>query len=198
MAKPTWLNLTPTSGTGNADISNSASAHTGRLERNATVTITADGVADPITYQVTQLPKDEFVAFDAATFEAPQTAGDVTITGTSNSASLTFSADAPVTVGTNYTAHGISTVNGQAIQDDPGASEEYDFSATVTLPENTTVQSVDYTIKVTDGAGVEHTFTVRQHAGEAFVSVAPQSITIPQDGSAVNVSVTSNVSWTVS
>lgn len=57
MAKPNWLNVTPTEGSGNSTISNSASAHTGRVARTGTVTVTGSGVTTPATYKVTQNPK---------------------------------------------------------------------------------------------------------------------------------------------
>ena len=43
MAKPSWLNLNPSTGSGNGTIANSASAHTGRTARTGTVTITGVG-----------------------------------------------------------------------------------------------------------------------------------------------------------
>jgi len=41
MAKPTWLTINPDSGSGNGSISNSASEHTGRVNRTGIVTVTA-------------------------------------------------------------------------------------------------------------------------------------------------------------
>lgn len=115
MAKPSWLIVNPSSGSGNGTVANSAAPHTGRLVRTGTVTVTGVGVATPVTYRVTQEPKAEFVAFDnGADMSAPKGAGKVTVTGKSNSSKLTFSwlgeayeVDLPST----FVAGGITTDN---------------------------------------------------------------------------------------
>lgn len=91
MAKPSWLNLNLSTGSGNGTIANSASAHTGRTARTGTVTITGVGVSTPATYKVTQTPKSEFASFEnGAEMSAPKAAGTVTVEGKTNSQKLTF------------------------------------------------------------------------------------------------------------
>lgn len=91
MAKPSWLIVNPSTGSGNGTVSNSAAAHTGRVARTGTVTVTGVGVSTPATYRVTQEPKAEFVTYDNGTeMSAQKGAGKVTITGKSNSSKLTF------------------------------------------------------------------------------------------------------------
>ena len=91
MAKPNWLQVNPSTGSGNGTIANSASAHTGRVARTGTVTVTGVGVSIPATYQVTQEPKAEFASFDnGPEMSANKGAGKVTVTGKSNSSKLTF------------------------------------------------------------------------------------------------------------
>ena len=91
MAKPSWLKLNPSTGSGNGTIANSADAHTGRTARTGTVTVTGVGVSTPSTYKVTQSPKSEFAAFDnGSEMSAPKTAGTVTVEGKTNSSKLTF------------------------------------------------------------------------------------------------------------
>lgn len=53
--KPIWLNVTPSSGSGNGTLSNSSTEHTGRIARTGTVTVTAVGVASPSTYRLQRL-----------------------------------------------------------------------------------------------------------------------------------------------
>lgn len=53
-------------------------------------------------------------------------------------------------------------------------------------------------LKVTANGGQSAQITIKQAVGDATLSVEPTEITIPQDGSAVSVNVTSNTSWTVS
>ena len=54
--KPSWLNITPTQGSGNGTIENSASAHTGRVARTGTVTVTGVGVSAPQTTKSHKVP----------------------------------------------------------------------------------------------------------------------------------------------
>lgn len=202
MAKPSWLNVTPQSGSGNDTISNSASEHTGRVARTGTVTITGVGVSEPATYKVTQSPKEEFVSFDnGAEMSAPKSGGAVTVTGKSNSQKLTFKwseSVLDVTIPNSYTANGSSANNGQNIDGDPGATSEFAFSLALTFPANTEVEEVQRILIVEAGGGQSKQITIKQSAGDATLSVEPTEITIPQDGSAVSVQVTSNTNWTVS
>lgn len=202
MAKPSWLNTTPTSGSGNGTISNSANEHTGRVARTGTVTVTGVGVNSPSTYQVTQSPKAEFVSFDdGAEMSAPKLGGTVTVTGKSNSQKLTFKWSGSVldvTIPETYTANGSSANNGQSISGDPGATSEFAFSLALTFPANTEVEEVQRILIVEAGGGQSKQITIKQAAGDATLTVEPTEITIPQDGTAQTVQVTSNTTWTVS
>lgn len=202
MAKPNWLNVTPTEGSGNSTISNSASAHTGRVARTGTVTVTGSGVIPPATYKVTQEPKAEFASFNnGAEMAAPKDGGKLTITGKTNSSKLTFAfvGDAhEVTLPASYQANGTATNNAAEIEGDPGAQNEFAFSIELTIPDNLTIDEVSRVLKVTANGGQSAQITIKQAAGDATLSVEPTEITIPQDGSAVSVNVTSNTSWTVS
>ena len=202
MAKPAWLTVSPGSGSGNGTISNSASAHTGRVARTGTVTVTGTGVVTPATYQVTQTPLAEFAAFDeGATMAAAKSGGTVTVTGTSNSSKLTFSwagTVLDVNIPSTYTAAGSSATNGSAITGDPGATSQFAFSVALTFPANTSVSDVTRSLIVTDNAGNSVQIAIVQAAGDATLSVSPTEITIPQAGTAQSVTVTSNTSWTVS
>lgn len=202
MAKPSWLNVTPQSGSGNETLSNSANEHTGRVARTGTVTVTGVGVSTPATYQVTQSPKSEFVSFDNGTeMSAPKDGGAVTVTGTSNSSKLSFkwSGSVPdVSIPSTYAANGSSANNSQAISGDPGATSQFTFSLSLTFPANTEVEEIQRILIVEANGGQSAQITIKQAAGDATLSVSPTEITIQQDGSAVSVQVTSNTSWTVS
>lgn len=202
MAKPSWLTVTPGSGSGNGVLQNTGSVHTGRLVRSGVVTVTAVGVAQPKTYNVTQEAKPEFITIDnGADMAADKGGGKVTVTGKSNSAALTFAwvgDDLEATIAAQYTAGGKSTDNGAEIEGDPGATAEYAWSVELTLPENETVDQVDRTLKVSNGSSVSQQIVIQQTAGDATLSLSETAITIPADGSAVSVNVTSNTSWTVS
>lgn len=202
MAKPSWLTVSPTTGSGDGTINNSASVHTGRVQRTGTVTVQGSGIASPATYTVVQEPKGEFVSFtDGTSMAIDKSGGTVTITGTSNSAKLTFSwvgSGADVSLPDTYSANGATTSNGAAITGDPGASNQFAFSLTLTVPENGTVSTVTRVLKVTANGGQYAQISMEQAAGDPTLSLSTDSITIPQDGTAVSVTVTSNTSWTVS
>lgn len=201
MAKPSWLSINPSTGSGNGTIANSATAHTGRVARTGTVTVSGVGVSTPSTYQVTQEAKPEFVSFDnGAEMSAPKSAGKVTVSGKTNSSKLTFEmgGDAyEVTIPAKYTAGGVSTDNGVAIAGDPGAQAEFAFSIELDFPLNDTIEEIERTVIVTANGGQASQIVIKQAAGDARLSVSPTEITIPQSGQAVSVNVESNTSWTV-
>lgn len=202
MAKSSWLIVNPSTGSGNGTVSNSAVAHTGRVARTGIVTVTGVGVSTPATYKVTQEPKAEFVSYDNGTeMSAQKEAGKVTITGKTNSSKLTFSwlgNSYNVSLPSSYSAGGITTNNGTAIEGDPGAASEFSFTIELDFPKNDTVGDITRTLVVTANGGQATQIAIIQAAGDARLSVSPTEITIPQDGSAVSVTVTSNTSWTVS
>lgn len=223
MAKPNWLNIQPSSGSGNGTIANSAGAHTGRVARTGTVTVTAAGVATPATYDVTQTPKAEFASFNnGSEMAAPAAGGNLTIAGKSNSSKLKFEwviptgktqpeltpegdeeyagVDLPaVTIPDTYTAAGATATNDTAISGDPGATEEFDFSIVLNFPVNPVAVEIDRTLKVTCNGAQVAQIVIKQTAADPTLSVSPAAITIPQAGTpAVDVTVTSNTSWEVS
>lgn len=200
--KPSWLTVSPMSGSGNDTLQNTASVHTGRLVRTGTVTVTAAGVSLPKTYSVTQEAKAEFITIDnGSSMAAEKGGGVVTVTGKSNSAALTFAwvgNAKEATIAAQYTAGGKKTNNTEAIEGDPGGSAEYSWSVELILPENETVEQIDRTLKVSNGSSISQQIVIEQTAGDATLSLSEEAITIPADGSAVSVTVTSNTSWTVS
>lgn len=202
MAKPSWLTTTPNSGNGNGSISNTGQVHTGREVRTGTVTVTGVGVGQPKSYSVTQKAKPEFVSFDnGVEMSAPKEGGVVTVTGKSNSQTLTYAfvGDAQgVSLPGSYKANGAATNNGEAIAGDPGAVAEYASSIELTLPANDSVEEISRVVKVTTAGGQTAQITIKQAAGDAYLNVSPASITLEADGSAVSVTVESNTSWTVS
>lgn len=203
MAKPSWLSINPSTGSGNGTIANSSTAHTGRVARTGIVTVTAVGVSTPSTYKVTQEAKPEFVSFNnGAEMAADKKAGKVTVSGKTNSSKLTFSFldndGNGVEIPAKYTAAGVAVNNGAAIEGDPGATAEFTFSVELDIPLNDTVEEIERTLVATANGGQATQIVIKQTAGDARIKVTPTEITIPQDGSAVSVTVESNTSWTVS
>ena len=205
MAYASWANPNKTSGNGNDTVSWSASAHTGREARQTTATFAASGVESK-TLTIIQSGKTEFVSFDSATAAIDKTGGTLTITGTSNSSKLTFALTGTNGIGlvlpTTYKANSVNTNNGTAISGDPGASQQYTFSITFSdIAENTTINSKTSQLTVTpnSGSSAAVTCTITQAAGDAYLTISPNTITIPAAGTpAQSVTVSSNTNWTIS
>lgn len=199
MAKANWLKVNPSSGSGNATVNVSSTApHTGRTARTTTLTWKAANVAN-ITRNVSQAGKPEYA--DIADAASADKAGKVvTISGVSNSAKLTFSlgtGDLDITLPATYTANSVSTNNGASISGDPGASAEYNFSISITVPANTSIAAKTRQIIVEDGAGNRDICLLTSAAGDAYVTVQEGTIELDYLGTPVPWTVESNTSWTI-
>lgn len=199
MAKANWLKVNPSSGSGDATVNVSSTApHTGRTARTTTLTWKAANVAN-IERTVNQAGKPEYVDIDDAA-SADKAGKVVTISGISNSKKLTFelgTGDLSITLPSTYIANSVSTSNGSNISGDPGASAEYPFSISITVPENTSTSAKSRQIIVTDEAGHTDVCTLTSAAGDAYLNVQLGDIELDYKGTAVTVTVESNTSWTV-
>jgi len=197
-----WFQISPVEGSGNGKIDNTSGEHTGRVKRELVVTVTGVGVSAPETYKLIQSPLAEFVNFtNGAEMAVNKTGGTVTVVGKSNSSKLTFAWVGSVTdvdLPTSYEAAGEVTANGVAIAGDPGAVSQYDYNIELSVPENTTIDEIVRTLKVTAAGGQSVQIAIKQAAGDAYLTVSPKEVTIAQAGGTVSVYVNSNTSWTVS
>lgn len=215
MAKASWLTVSPMSGTGNATVSNTGTVHTGRTQRTTTVTGVAVGVTPNKTYQVVQEAKPEFVSFDAGVeITVAKTGGTLTITGLSNSEKLKFElldltddtsttgiveGGLKLTLPEKYTAGGVQTSNDVAITGDPGAAAQFAFSITFTrITANATINELTAALKVTAAGGQMAQIAIKQSAGDPSFEFGEDSITLTAEGTAVNNTIISNASWTLS
>ena len=199
--------VTPDSGSGDTQLTVKAQTPNkgNRVKQTATFVVTAPGVSENKTFTANHLPKAEFVTFDNGSTQAVDKAGgSIKITGKSNSASLTFtkgSGDiitADITSIT-YQANGSDATNGQEIDGDPGAIAQYAFELTLSANANETIEAKTQQITVKGATtSVTATITLNQTAGDPTLEVSPTSIDVPQDGSEVNVQVTTNTTFTVS
>lgn len=215
MAKASWLTVSPMSGTGNATVSNTGTVHTGRTQRTTTVTGVAVGVTPNKTYQVVQEAKPEFVSFDASEeITVAKTGGTLTITGLSNSEKLKFElldltddtsttgiveGGLKLTLPEKYTAGGFQTSNDVAITGDPGEAAQFAFSITFTgIAANATIKELTAALKVTAAGGQMAQIAIKQSAGDPSFEFGKSSITLTAEGTAVNNTIISNASWTLS
>lgn len=201
--------LSPNTGTGDTQLTLKAeSANVCNREIVKSVfTITAAGVSPNKTITANLAAAPEFITLEQAGtgVTVPATAGKVTITGVSNSPKLEFSVEGGDIVEEDlgdkqFTADGsITATNGVAITGDPGADHKYEFSIDINYVLNDTVGTRTQVFTIQGSSeSVKQTLTITQDAGAARLEVSPAEITVPQDGSAVNVQVTTNTTFTVS
>lgn len=211
MAKAAWLTVNPASGNGNATVQNMGTVHTGREQRETTVTGVAVGVSPNKTYKVIQKGKPEFVSFtNGAETTVGKAGGTLTITGKTNSSKLNFElvnlktravveGGLKLTLPSKYTAGGVETTNNVAITDDPGAQQEFAFSITFTgIAANTTIDELTAAMKVTTAGGQSAQIQIKQSAGDPVFSFGQATITLEASGAAVSQTIVSNTSWELS
>lgn len=211
MAKAAWLTVNPASGNGNATVQNTGTVHTGREQRETTVTGVAVGVSPNKTYKVIQKGKPEFVSFtNGAETTVGKAGGTLTITGKTNSSKLNFelvnlktravvAGGLKLTLPSKYTAGGVETTNNVAITGDPGAQQEFEFSITFTgIAANTTIDELTAAMKVTTAGGQLAQIQIKQSAGDPVFSFGQKTITLEASGAAVSQTIVSNTSWELS
>lgn len=211
MAKAAWLTVNPASGNGNATVQNTGTVHTGREQRETTVTGVAVGVSPNKTYKVIQKGKPEFVSFtNGAETTVGKTGGTLTITGKTNSSKLNFElvdletravveGGLKLTLPSKYTAGGVETTNNVDITGDPGAQQEFEFSITFTgIAANTTIDELTSAMKVTTAGGQSAQIQIKQSAGDPVFSFGRETITLEASGAAVSQTIVSNTSWELS
>lgn len=211
MAKAAWLTVNPVSGNGNATVQNTGTVHTGREQRETTVTGVAVGVSPNKTYKVIQKGKPEFVSFtNGAETTVGKAGGTLTITGKTNSSKLNFElvnletravveGGLKLTLPSKYTAGGVETTNNVAIIGDPGAQQEFEFSITFTgIAANTTIDELTAAMKVTTAGGQSAQIQIKQSAGDPVFSFGQETITLEASGAAVSQTIVSNTSWELS
>lgn len=211
MAKAAWLTVNPASGNGNATVQNTGTVHTGREQRETTVTGVAVGVSPNKTYEVIQKGKPEFVSFtNGAETTVGKVGGTLTITGKTNSSKLNFelvdlktravvAGGLKLTLPSKYTAGGVETTNNVAITGDPGAQQEFEFSITFTgIAANTTIDELTAAMKVTTAGGQTAQIQIKQSAGDPVFSFGQKTITLEASGAAVSQTIVSNTSWELS
>lgn len=211
MAKAAWLTVNPASGNGNSTVQNTGTVHTGREQRETTVTGVAVGVSPNKTYKVIQKGKPEFVSFtNGAETTVGKAGGTLTITGKTNSSKLNFelvdlktravvAGGLKLTLPSKYTAGGVETTNNVAITGDPGAQQEFEFSITFTgIAANATIDELTAAMKVTTAGGQSAQIQIKQSAGDPVFSFGQETITLEASGAAVSQTIVSNTSWELS
>lgn len=151
MAKANWLNVSQSSGTGDASIDVSLPPHTGRKKRSSVITFRAANLSD-VQCSVNQDGKTAFIDIESE-IAINENGEEATIEGTSNSARLTFYLGdgnlSNISLPETYMVNSIKEKNGNVISGDPGASAEYNFAIAITVPANddTTVKTREVVVE---------------------------------------------------
>lgn len=196
--------VSPSTGSGDTTLQVKAeTANRGnRVAQIATFEVEGAGVAMKKQFIATHIPAAEFIEFDNHSPAVDKGGGTVTLTGKSNSPKITFSKGNGAIISANidaikFTANGAAATSGINISGDPGAKAKYSFSLTLTAAENVTIEARTQQIIAIANGGQKATTTLKQTAGDPFIEVAPTKIDVPQDGSAVQVTVDTNTTFTV-
>lgn len=173
-----------------------------RVAQTATFEVEGAGVAAKKQFVASHLPADEFIQFDNKSPAVDKGGGTVTLTGKSNSQKITFSKGTGDIISASleaikFTANGAQAISGTNISGDPGAKAKYSFSLTLTAAENGTIKARTQQIIAMAHGGQKATATLNQTAGDPFIEVAPTAVDVTQDGSAVQVTVDTNTTFTV-
>lgn len=196
--------VSPSSGSGDTTLQVKAEvANRGnRVAQTATFEVEAAGVVEKKWFVAKHLPAAEFIEFDNSSPAVDKGGGTVTLTGKSNSQKITFSKGAGDIIDADiaaikFTANGAEATSGTAITGDPGAKAKYSFSLTLTAAANETIESRTQQIIAKANGGQKATATLSQTAGDPFIEVTPNTIDVPQNGTAVQVKVDTNTTFTV-
>lgn len=202
--KQNGIVVSPSTGSGDTTLQVKAeTANRGnRVVQQASFEVEGAGVAVKKQFVASHLPADEFIEFDNNSPAVDKGGGTITLTGKSNSQKITFSKGAGAIIGAdisaiNFIANGAEAKSGINISGDPGAKAKYKFSLTLTAAENETIEARTQQIIAKANGGQRATVTLNQTAGDPFIEVAPTKIDVPQDGSAAQVIVDTNTTFTV-
>ena len=202
--KQNGIVVNPSSGSGDTTLQVKAEVvnRGNRLAQVATFEVEGTGVAEKKQFIANHLPAAEFIQFDNYSPAVDKDGGMITLIGKSNSQKITFSKGAGDIIDADisaikFFANGAQVTSGVAIDGDPGAKAQYSFSLILTAAANETIEARTQQIIATANGGQKATTTLHQTAGDPFIEVTPTSVDVTQDGSAVQVKVDTNTTFTV-
>lgn len=187
-----------------------AAAYTGRIVREGTITgTTAGGATD--TTAVSQVGAAEVITIETKKYSANAVGQNITIQGKSNSADLNIVPGANTIPGLVYklAVAGVTdeSWNGKddiSVDGDPGASAMYDFTLTVTVPENKSESALvaKFAVKNANADVTSGEITINQAAGvKNYATPVISSFeytgngTIPASGGSVSPIVKGSQTW---
>lgn len=202
--KQNGIVVSPSTGSGDTTLQVKAETvnRGNRVAQLATFEVEGAGVATKKQFVATHLPADEFIEFDNKNPAVDKGGGTVTLTGKSNSQKITFSKGTGDIIQASISAikfavNGAEATSGTNISGDPGAKAKYSFTLVLTAAANESIKARTQQIIATAYGNQKATATLNQTAGDPFIEVAPTKIDVPQNGSAVQVTVDTNTTFTV-
>lgn len=204
MARPKWITIGTAEGSMNGSSEITAATYTGRVAREGTITgTTAGGATD--TTAVSQAGAAEIITIATKTYSANRVGQNITIQGKSNSANLSIVAGASTLLGLTYklAVAGVTDESWDGSKDitvdgDPGASAMYDFTLTVTVPENKSniALAAKFAVKNANGDVTSGEITINQAAGvKNYATPIINSFTYDKNISAAGGNVSPSISY---
>ena len=228
MAKAAWITPNPSSGTGTKIVSVSGQNFTGRVERTTTLTITSTkDTSKKATVTAKQTALTEFLTLKTSAGNSiPATAVIIQYIFESNSKYICLRKDSgytasdvivfnipeikpgPTETGAIVTGVDKGSFILYTIPSDYGASSKYTIEIAIAVKANETISPITrkFTLGAVSGSSEPTSFptalstqtTSVQAAKVVTLKVSPTSITIPADGTAQTITVTSNDAWSIS
>lgn len=197
------ITVDPSTGSGNTQLSVSATADRGnRVTQSATFKVATPGDGPSEQFTANHVAAAEFITPNSMSPAVPKDGGNITITGTANSPVITFAKGSGEIIEgeiatISYTANGSAATSGTDIPNDPGATAKYNWSVSIPTTENPTVETRSQTITISGDSIEPVTITLQQAIGDAELSLNPDTVNIPQAGTAQTIQVTTNTTFTV-
>lgn len=178
-----WLSITPVSGgttgkTTETTVTATAAKHTGRVQRSATIKATSKGGGVDTT-QAVQSAAAVYISVSSADLNKTVPAYDndsrsvvSTVGGVSNASTIKLASTASVISGVSakLTVNGTVDTSWDGITNvtvagDPGATAEYSFTITFTIPENLSLSERKHILTLTTTDASSPAITITQQAG---------------------------------
>lgn len=209
MAKPKWITIGTAEGSMNGSSKITAAAYTGRVAREGTITGTTVGGATDTT-AVSQVGAAEVITIETKEYSANAVGQNITIQGKSNSADLNIVVGDSTIPGLVYklAVAGVTdeSWNGNSdisVDGDPGASAMYDFTLTITVPENKSEAALvaKFAVKNANADVTSGEITINQAAGvknysDPVIDMLSYGLPVSASGGSVTPTLTYYQAWT--
>lgn len=209
MPHPSWLQVEPEQGEGDATILNTTvKQNRGRLDRRGVVAATGTDVIGIASYNVVQAAETIFFEFVAGETELSYDRTSLPLLCNTNAHTVKFEAlDGKIVQFNNLTVNVIDfsktlqMINGQPIEGDPGASSELQIIGTMNFAANDAITDQLHRIQATysdeQGNSFVAFYEFTHLAAPARLDIDKEQIAFAQAGSDEQLQIDSNASWVI-